>query len=101
MMHGRGGHGHAWRNGSRHGPWPTYALVGNAGPGRDLNLNADQTRKLAEAGVVMLGNPHLKVGAVKEKDADTMTVDVVTQDNALVMHQEVDRHTGRIKHFAS
>ncbi|TAL02937.1 MAG: hypothetical protein EPO08_05435 [Rhodospirillaceae bacterium] len=64
--------------------------------GRDLNLNVDQVKKLADAALILVGNPRLKVGAVKEKDGDTVTVDVVTVDNALVLHREVDRHTGRI-----
>ena len=29
-------------------------------------------------------NPRLKLGEVKEKDADAITVDVVTKDNSLV-----------------
>jgi hypothetical protein len=64
--------------------------------GRDLNLSADQVRKLADAKLILAGNPRLKVGDVKEKDANTFTVDIVTVDNALVMHREVDRHTGRV-----
>ena len=71
------------------------ALVSDAGPGRDLKLTADQAKKLTDAALVMAGNPHLKVGTVKEKDADTLTVDIVTQDNALVLRREVNRHTGR------
>ncbi len=35
-----------------------------------------------------------KVGEVKEKDADTITADVVTKDNSLVQRFIVDRHTG-------
>ena len=42
------------------------ALMGAGGPDRDLNLTADQVKKLAEARLIMLGNPHLKVGSVKE-----------------------------------
>ena len=66
-----------------------------AGPGRDLNLTVDEARKLAEARLIMLGNDRLKVGPVKEKDADTIAVDIVTVDNALVMQREIDRHSGR------
>lgn len=64
---------------------------------RDLKLTIEQTRKLAEARLIMNGNPNLKVGAVKEKDADTITVDIVAADNSLVEQQEIDRHTGRRK----
>ncbi len=64
---------------------------------RDLKLSADQAKKLTEARLIMMGNPHLKVGAVKEKDADTITVDIVASDNSLVTTREIDRHTGRPK----
>ena len=63
---------------------------------RDLALTADQGKKLAEARLIMLGNKNLKVGAVKEKDADTITVDIVAaSDNSLVVQRLIDRHTGR------
>ena len=39
-------------------------------------------------------NPRLKLGDVKEKDADSITADVVTKDNSLVDRFIVDRHTG-------
>jgi hypothetical protein len=70
------------------------ALFGG-GPGKDLNLSADQVKKLAEARLIMSGNPNLKVGSVKAKDADTYTVDIVTADNSLVLQREIDKHTGR------
>jgi hypothetical protein len=78
------------------GNFADFALVADRG-NRDLNLTTDQAKKLADAAVIMMGNPRLKVGTVKEKDADTVTVDIVTQDNALVMRREVDRHTGRMR----
>ncbi|MHB1204199.1 MAG: hypothetical protein ACYCZX_01420 [Rhodospirillaceae bacterium] len=62
---------------------------------RDLALTTDQAKKLAEAHLIMRGNPHLKVGAVKEKDADTISVDIVASDNSLVSQQLIDRHSGR------
>lgn len=65
------------------------------GAGRDLNLTVDQAKKLAEARLIMAGNPNVKVGAVKEKDADTITVDIVASDNSLVSQHEINRHTGR------
>jgi hypothetical protein len=40
------------------------------------------------------GNPRLKVGDVKEKDADTITADIVTKDNSLVQRFIINRHTG-------
>lgn len=70
-------------------------LIAEAGPGRDLNLTKDQARKLAEAGLIVVGNPNLKVGEIREKDADTYEVDIVAADNSLVLQRRIDRHTGR------
>ena len=64
---------------------------------KDLKLSVDQVRKLAEARLILQGNPNLKVGPVKEKDPDTITVDIVASDNSLVTQREIDRHTGRPK----
>lgn len=73
-----------------------FGLIGGEiGPDRDLNLTAAQVKTLAESRLIMLGNPRLKVGAVKEKDKNTYTVDIVTVDNSLVLTREVDKHTGR------
>lgn len=62
---------------------------------RDLALTVDQAKKLAEARLIMLGNKNLKVGAVKEKDADTISVDIVASDNSLVAQRLINRHSGR------
>jgi hypothetical protein len=41
------------------------------------------------------GNTRLKLGDVSEKDADTITADIVTKDkDALVQRFAVNRHTG-------
>ena len=40
------------------------------------------------------GNSLLKVGDVKEQDADTIVADIDTQDNSLVQRFVVNRHTG-------
>jgi len=77
------------------GGGPERGGPGRGGPERDLKLTTDQVRKLAEARLIMRANPNLKVGAVKEKDADTITVDIVAADNSLVVQQEINRHTGR------
>ena len=58
--------------------------LGVEGP-RDLKLNVDQARKLAEASLIQLGNSHLKLGAVKEKDADTISVDIVAAEPRVAM----------------
>ena len=88
---GRGGPGQNERGGpDRSGP-----DRGNGG--KDLALTTDQAKKLAEARLILMGNPHLKVGAVKEKDADTITIDIVASDNSLVTTREINRHNGRPK----
>jgi hypothetical protein len=91
--------GHMGGHGFRHGGFLGAMALGG-GHGRDLNLSVDQVKKLADAALIMAGNPRLKVGAVKEKDADTVSVDIVTLDNALVFHREVDRHTGHVHRAA-
>lgn len=63
--------------------------------GRDLDLSADDVKKLAEAALVLQGNDRLKVGKVTAKDADTFAVDIVTRENSLVVTREVNKHSGR------
>ena len=59
-----------------------------------LNLTTDDVKSRMERWLAWRGNPRLKVGEVKEKDADTITADIVTKDNSLVERFIVDRHTG-------
>jgi hypothetical protein len=61
---------------------------------RDRNISVDDARNYFERWVASQGNSRLKVGDVKEKDADTITVDVVTKDNSLVQRFQVNRHNG-------
>lgn len=72
---------------------------GVTGPGwttaeRDLNLSTDNAKNYFERWLAWQGNPRLKVGDVKEKDADTITADIVTKDNSLVQRFVVNRRTG-------
>jgi hypothetical protein len=93
---GRGGmHGgfHGGAHDGMRGGMGGRSVAGGAS--RDLNLTVDHVKKLAEARLIMAGNPNVKVGAVKEKDADTITVDIVASDNSLVSRHEINRHTGR------
>ena len=65
---------------------------GNQG---DLNLTADQVKAYLEQ---MIRNPNLKVGDVKEKDADTIVADIVTKDkDALVQRLDFNRHNGFVQ----
>jgi hypothetical protein len=96
MMYGQGygpgtmgpgmmyGPGHGW---GMHRP----GWVGNQG---NLNITVDAAKNFFERWVAAQGNSRLKVGDVKEKDADTITVDIVTKDNSLVQRFQVNRHNG-------
>ena len=87
--------GGAMMGSSMGGARSELGLVADAGPDRDLNLNESQVRKLAEAGLILMGNPRLKVGEIRAKDADTYVVDLVAADNSLVLQRTIDKRTGR------
>ncbi len=88
------------------GPWGGYGpgMMRGYGPGvtgpgwnaagRDLNLSTDNVKNYFERWLAWQGNPRLKVGDVKEKDADTIVADIVTKDNSLVQRFIVNRRTG-------
>lgn len=61
----------------------------------DGQLSVDEVKGLVEHRLAMWNNPNLKVGEVKEKDATTISADIVTKDGSLVEHMEFDRKTGR------
>ena len=66
-----------------------YGCWGNPG---NLNLSTDDVKNCLER---MIRNPNLKVGEVKEKDADTIVADIVTKDkDALVQSLDFNRHSG-------
>jgi hypothetical protein len=68
--------------------------LGRFGQQGNLNLSTDDVKKRFEGWLTWQGNPRLKVGEVKEKDADTIEADIVTKDNSLVQRFAIDRHTG-------
>jgi hypothetical protein len=86
----RGGYGPGWMMGRGYGP-------GYDRQAENLNLSIDDVKNRIERWLTWRGNPRLKVGEVKEKDADTITVDVVTKDNSLVQRFIVDRHNGAFR----
>ncbi len=71
------------------GTAPGYGMPQQAEP-----MSADDVTKMFEQHLAWMGNPNLKVGSIAEKDADTVTVEIVTQDGSLVQRYEVDRRTG-------
>jgi hypothetical protein len=86
MMRGYGGYGPGMMYGYR----PGY--YGNQG---DMKLTTDQVKNYLQQ---MIRNPNLKVGEVKEKDADTIVADIVTKDkDALVQRLDFNRHNGFIQ----
>ncbi len=75
-----------------YGPGWGYGNQGNQG---NLNITTDQVKEYFEH---MIRNPNLTVGDVKEKDADTITADIVTkQGSQLVQRLDVNRHNGYIQ----
>ena len=83
-------------------------MMGGMGPGMmgpgmmyfyrqqgDLNISADQVKTSLETMLTMMGNSHVKLGKVSEKDKDTITADIVTTDKeGLVQRYSIDRHNG-------
>lgn len=67
----------------------------------DLNLKVDDVKTRLERWLTRQDNPRLKLGEVKEKDANTIEADIVTKDNSLVQRFIVDRHTGVYRRGAS
>jgi hypothetical protein len=94
-----GGYGPGWMHGGRGGHGPCWGDRDGYGPGAygqrgDLKLSTDDVKARLERWITWQGNPRLKVGDVKEKDADTIEADIVTKDNSLVQRFAVNRHTG-------
>ena len=58
----------------------------------DLNLLTDSVTNYFDHWPAWQGNPGLKVGNVKEKDADMVVIDIVTKDELLVQRFVVNRH---------
>jgi hypothetical protein len=89
-----GGYGPGMMRGGGYGPGPgmMWGQQGYYSQQADRNLSADDVKKYLEG---MLRNPNLKVGDVKEKDADTITADVVTKEKGdLVQRFDFNRHNG-------
>ena len=85
------GYGPGYGPGMRGGYGPGY---GQGAPQGNLNLSTDDVKANLQRWIDAQGNPRIKVGAVKEKDADTIEADIVTKDNSLVQRFTVNRHTG-------
>jgi hypothetical protein len=104
MMAGGYGYGMApWMMGPGYGggygfgmmPW----MSGSNRPGQATNnFSADDAKNYFQRWLAFQGNPHLKLGTVTEKDADTITADIVTVDKeGLVQRFALNRHNGFIQ----
>lgn len=71
-----------------------YGPRGDVQSNQAVNLSTDDVKARMERWLAWRENSRLKVGEVKEKDADTITAEIVTKDNSLVERFIVDRHTG-------
>ena len=89
-----GGYGPGMMGGNGPGYGPRGAVQGDQNANQTLNLSTDDVKSRMERWLTWRGNARLKVGEVKEKDADTITADIVTKDNSLVQRFIIDRHTG-------
>jgi hypothetical protein len=96
--YGPGNHMRGWGGGygpgMMQGQGPGYGPRGDVQGNQTLNLSTDDVKKRMERWLAWRDNPRLKLGEVKEKDADTITADIVTKDNSVVERFIVDRHTG-------
>jgi hypothetical protein len=91
------GWGGGYGPGMMQGYGPGYGPRANAQGDQTLNLSTDDVKARMERWLAARDNPRLKLGEVKEKDADSITADIVTKDNSLVERFIVDRHTGAIR----
>lgn len=71
---------------------PGMGMYGSMQP--VMNLTANDVKVNFERWIATTGNPNIKVGNVAEKDANTITADIVTKENSLVQQFTVDRRTG-------
>lgn len=73
------------------GSVPNFGFRRNAGA---LNLSVEDVKDYIESRIAWSGNPNLKTGDIKQRDDNTITATIVTQNNSLVSEFAFDRHTG-------
>ena len=73
-------------------------MMGGWGPVQPaMNLSSNDVKAYFTKWLTAQRNPRLKLGNVAEKDADTITADIVTQEGSLAQRFAVDRHTGTLR----
>ncbi len=89
-------HGRAWRQGygPQNCPWFQGGTTGSSNQQGNLNLSTDDVKARFEQWITAQGNPRLKVGEIRAKDADNFEVDIVTKDNSLVQQFLINRQSG-------
>ena len=76
-------------------PW-MFGPYGNSRTPTDLSV--DDVKNYFQRSLAFQGNPHVRLGNVTEKDANTITADIVTTDKeGLVQRFAVNRHNGLIQ----
>ena len=84
-------------------PIPGLGAGGLMGPGLSMvrpglrggaNLTKDQVGAYFLNHLARRGDARLRLGPVRDKDKDTIVVDIVTADGVLIYRYQVDRHTG-------
>jgi hypothetical protein len=77
---------------------PGVLGLGMTGPGwgyimPSFDLTINDVKAAIDRWLTAWGNPHVKLGKITEAH-DTITAEIVTQDNSLVERIEVDKQTG-------
>jgi hypothetical protein len=77
------------------GPGMGQGMMGQGWPiPAARQITVDDVRGALERQLSWIGNPHLKVGQVTEKDASTIAAEITTTEGSIVQKLEVDRRTG-------
>ena len=80
---------------------PGYGM-GQMSPGMMQQLRQDLTaadvRHMLGHRLEWSGNPNVKLGAVEEKDDDTIIAEVIGEDGTVFQRFEINRHTGWMRH---
>ena len=61
----------------------------------DKKLSVDQVRDIVEGRIASMGNTNLKVGKATATENNSVSVEIVTQDDSLVQTVEISTRTGR------
>lgn len=64
------------------------------GAALDGNVSVDEVKAFFEKRLAWRNNPNVKLGAVTEVDANTITAEIVTKDGSLVQKFQIDRKSG-------